>query len=64
MKQRNGNIVPIIMGDWNESIYDNNARELFIEFGLVDVFGQKYPLVKDFKTYMQGHCRIDFVLAP
>lgn len=38
MKQQNGNIVPIIMGDWNKSIYNTNARELFIEFGLVDVF--------------------------
>ena len=40
-KQRraNGNIVPILMGDWND-VSDSTelSRELKYEFGLVDVF--------------------------
>ena len=38
MKRANGNIPPIIMGDWNAEAHEETARELFLEFELVDVF--------------------------
>ena len=42
-KLRNGNIIPILMGNWNEDTSKRTvAAELEKEFGVVDVFKRKF----------------------
>ena len=63
-KLRNGNIVPILMGDWNkESSRKLFADEVQKEFGLVDAFKRRFPKNEVFKTHIDGSKRIDYVLT-
>ena len=48
-KLRNGNIVPILMGDWNDTNGKTSAKTmLYQEFGLVDIFERRFPDYKEF----------------
>ena len=63
-KLKNGNIIPILMGDWN----DDRGKKIFAaeaekEFGLVDAYKQKFPDSEEFKTHIDGSKRIDYVFT-
>ena len=63
-KQRNGNIIPILMGDWNDDRGKKTfAAEAEKEFGLIDAFKQKFPDSEEFKTHIDGSKRIDYILT-
>lgn len=52
------------MGDWNEDTSNRTvAAELEKEFGVVNVFKQKFPEENVFKTHIEGSQRIDYVLT-
>ena len=64
-KEKNEDIVPIILGDWNEEFTDTStSMRIWEEFNLVNVFQRMYPNQEKFKTYRRGSSTIDFVLAP
>lgn len=61
----NGNIVPILMGDWNDTNSKTSVKTmLYQEFGLVDIFEQQFPDHKEFWTYNRGQHRLNYVLVP
>ena len=63
-KQKNGNIVPIIMGDWNDTPFKTDLfADLNQEFGLTDIFKARFPDHREFKTFIDGQRRIDYVLS-
>ena len=64
-KDKNEDIVPIILGDWNEEFTDTSTfMRICKEFNLVNVFKRMYPHQEKFKTYRRGSSTIDFVLEP
>jgi hypothetical protein len=65
VNKANTNVIPIIMGDWNEECKgSSNSQIICNELGLVDAFDRIYPDHHAFKTYNRGSRRIDFVLTP
>lgn len=65
LKEENDELIPIIVGDWNEECKGGTtSNELCNEFGLVNIFDHHYPTQKKFKTYVRGSRQIDFALAP
>ena len=53
----------IIAGDWNEECSNTSTpQEICDSFGLVDIWKYKYPDHPEFKTYLRGRKRIDFML--
>ena len=54
LKEENEELIPIIVGDWNEECKGgSSSKELCNEFGLVNIFDHLYPTQKKFKTYIR-----------
>jgi hypothetical protein len=65
VNKANTNVIPIIMGDWNEECKgSSNSQIICNELGLVHAFDRIYPDHHAFKTYNRGSRRINFVLTP
>ena len=63
-KLKNGNIIPILMGDWNNNRGKRTfAAEAEKKFGLIDAFKRRFPNSDEFKTHIDGSKRIDYVLT-
>ena len=62
-KKTEQKVLPILIGDWNEECMGHsNSKKLCEEFGLVNIFHEKYPNHKKIKTYQKGSIFIDYGL--
>ena len=56
-------VLSMVTGNWNgEYIGSFNSKQLCDEFGLVNIFHEKFPNQEKFKTYQEGSTFIDYGL--
>ena len=64
-KEQNPEIIPILLGDWNEEFTTTLIpAQLCDDFNLDNIFDQMHPDHGKFRTYKSGSSVIDFALAP
>ena len=53
-----------ILGDWNKDYHHSSiGNNLCEEFGLINIFDELHPELKDFKTFIKGSNIIDYALS-